>query len=217
VDVDAGAVPGHLRKRRREPGGAAVLQRFDQASFDELERRFDQLLAGERVAHLHGRALVRIVLAQLRAREHGRAADAVAAGRGAVEDDVRADRRRACACDPVSRQQADAHRVDEAVPTVRLVEDRLAADRRHADRVPVMPDSGDRTAEMVVGLGKAQPVEERDRPRAHRHDVSENPADAGRGPLERLDRRGMVVRLDLECDGLALAQVDHAGVLSRTL
>ena len=199
------------------PGGAAVLQRLDEAAFDELERRFDQLLARERVAHLHGRALVRIVLAQLCACEHGRAADPVAAGRGAVEDDVRADRRRARACDPVSRQQADAHRVDEAVVAVRLVEDRLAADGRDADRVPVVADPGDCTAEVVVGLGEAQPVEERDRPRAHRHDVAEDPADAGRGSLERLDRGGMVVRLDLECDGLALAEVDHACVLAGAL
>ena len=69
----------------------------------------------------------------------------------------------------------------------------------------------------MVGLGEAQAVEERDRPRAHRHDVAEDPADAGRGALERLDRGGMVVRLDLECDGLALAEVDHAGVLAGAL
>ena len=80
-----------------------------------------------------------------------------------------------------------------------------------------MADAGDGAAEVVVGLGEAQPVEERDRPRAHRHDVAENPADAGRGALERLDRGGMVVRLDLERDGLALAEVDHAGVLAGAL
>ena len=217
VDVDARAVARHLRERRCEPGGTAVLQRLDEPAFDELERRLDQLLAGERVTHLHGRALVRIVLAELRAREHGRAADSVAAGRGAVEDDMRADRRRARACDPVRRQQADAHRVDEAVVAVRLVEDRLAADGRDADAVAVMADAGNCTAEVVVGLGEAQAVEERDRPRAHRHDVAQDPADAGRGALERLDRRGMVVRLDLEGDGLAVAEVDHAGVLAGAL
>ena len=80
-----------------------------------------------------------------------------------------------------------------------------------------MADAGDGTAEVVVGLAEAQAVEERDRPRAHRHDVAEDPADAGRGPLERLDRGRMVVRLDLEGDGLALAEVDHACVLAGAL
>ena len=92
VDVDAGAVARHLGERGGEPGGAAVLQRLDEPALDELERRLDQLLAGERVADLHGRPLVVRVLAELLAREHGRAADPVAAGRRAVEDDARCPR-----------------------------------------------------------------------------------------------------------------------------
>ena len=74
-------------ERGGEPGRAAVLQRLDEPRLDELDRDLDQLLAGERVADLHGRPLVGVVLAELLAREHGRAADAVAAGRRAVEHD----------------------------------------------------------------------------------------------------------------------------------
>ena len=97
VDVDAGAAARHLGERRGEPGRAAVLQRLDEAALDELEARLDQLLARERVADLDRRPLVRVVLAELLAGEHARAADAVAAGRRAVEDDdvARAARLRA--------------------------------------------------------------------------------------------------------------------------
>ena len=64
---------------------------------------------------------------------------------------------------------------------------------------------------------EAEPVEQRDRPRAHRDDVAEDAADARRRSLERLDRGRVVVALDLERDRLALAEVDHAGVLARPL
>ena len=57
-----------------------------------------------------------------------------------------------------------------------------------ADAVPVVADAGDRAPEVPVGRAEAQPVEQRDRPRAHRDDVAEDAADAGRGALERLDR-----------------------------
>ena len=55
----------------------------------ELDRRLDELLAGERVADLDRRPLVGRRVVELLAREHGGAADPVAAGRRAVEDDER--------------------------------------------------------------------------------------------------------------------------------
>ncbi len=128
------------------PGGAAVLQRLDVAGPDELERDLDELLAGERVADLDGRALVGVVLAQLRAREHRRAADAVAAGRRAVEDDEPPGPARLRRAQPVGLEQPDAHRVDEAVRGVGGVEDGLPADGRHADAVAVVADSRRRPA-----------------------------------------------------------------------
>ena len=100
---------------------------------------------------------------------------------------------------------------------VRVVEHRLAADGRHADRVPVRADPGDRAIEPRIALGEAKPVEQRDRASTHRDDVAQDPADTRRGSLERLDRGGMVVALDLEADRLALAEVDHARVLTWAL
>ena len=87
VDVDAGLAAGHLGERGGEPGRAAVLQRLDEPGLDELERGLDQLLAGERVADLDRRPLLGVALAELLAREHGGAADPVAAGGRAVEDE----------------------------------------------------------------------------------------------------------------------------------
>ena len=95
----------------------------------------------------------------------------------------------------------DAHRVHERVRGVGVVEDGLAADVRDADRVAVVGDPGDGAPEVPVGSAEAQAVEQRDRPRAHRDDVANDPADPGRRSLERLDRARMVVRLDLERDG----------------
>ena len=56
-----------------------------------------------------------------------------------------------------------------------------------------------------------------DRPRAHREDVAQNSADAGRRALEWFDEGRMIVRFDLECDGQTVADIDDAGVFARTL
>ena len=62
---------------------------------------------------------------------------------------------------------------------------------------------------------EAQRVHDRDRPGAHRQDVADDAADAGGRALVRLDVGRVVVRLDLEGDGPAVADVDHAGVLAH--
>ena len=56
---------------------------------------------------------------------------------------------------------------------------------------------------------------ERDRAGAHREDVADDPADAGRRTLVRLDRRRVVVALDADRDRQAVAHVDHTGALAR--
>ena len=121
----------------------------------------------------------------------------------------------------LARREPEAHRVDQAVLLVALLEVDLAADRGHADRVAVVADPGDGVLEQVARalgrgrLAEAQRVEHRDRPRADREHVAQDPADAGGGALERLDRARVVVRLDLEGDREPVADVDRAGVLAR--
>jgi hypothetical protein len=103
---------------------------------------------------------------------------------------------------------------------VHRVEVGLASDVRQPQAVAVERDAGDDAVHHARGIGlvdraEAQLVHDRDRAGAHRDDVAHDAADAGRGALERLDVRRVVVRLHLERDGPALADVDDAGVLAH--
>src|SRR5262249_56666899 len=98
----------------------------------------------------------------------------------------------------------------------------LAADRRAAEAVAVPADARDDAGHELARLGlvelaEAERVEDRDRPRSHREDVAQDAAHAGRGALERLDERGVIVALDLEDDRPAVADVDRARVLTWPL
>ena len=67
----------------------------------------------------------------------------------------------------------------------------------------------------MVGPAEAQRVQVGDRPRAHGEDVAQDAADAGRRALIGLDVARVVVALHLEDRRLAVADVDHAGILAR--
>ena len=151
--------------------------------------------------------------------QHRDAADAVAAGAGAVQDHLVAGAGRLGEVDLLVPHHADAERVDQRVAGVRRVEDRLAADVRQAEAVAVAADARDDPGQHPVGVGgverpEAQRVHHRDRAGAHREDVADDAADAGRRALVGLDVRRVVVRLDLERHGVAVADVDDAGVLA---
>src|SRR5262249_57393350 len=62
-----------------------------------------------------------------------------------------------------------------------------------------------------------QGVEQRDWARPHRDHISEDAADSCRRPLVGLDGAGMVVRLDLEDNRPALADVHSPCVFARAL
>ena len=88
VDVDARPGPiGRLRGRTRDAAGAEVLEALDEPAVDELERRLDEQLLGERVADLDGRSLGRVVIGERRAGEDRRTADPVAPGRRPEQHD----------------------------------------------------------------------------------------------------------------------------------
>ena len=87
VDADAGARPiGRLGRRAGDAGGAEVLQPLDEPALDELERRLDQQLLGERVADLDRGPLRGVVVGERRGGEDRRSPDAVAAGRAPEQD-----------------------------------------------------------------------------------------------------------------------------------
>ena len=221
VDPDARARPVRgLGCGARDPTGAEVLESLDESALDELERCLDQQLLGERVADLHARPLRGVVLAERGAREHGRPADAVASrGRSEQDDEVARAGGRGQG-EPLRLEQPDGHDVDERVALVRGIEHQLAPDRRDPDAVAVAADAAHDPVDEMAGprigrIAEAQRIEDRDRSRAHREDVAQDPADAGRGTLVRLDGARVVVRFDLERDRQAVPDRDDPRVLAR--
>ncbi len=217
LDPDA-ALARHLDRRRGEAGGAHVLDRDDRVRGHQFEARLDQQFLGEGVADLDGRALRFRILAEI-GRGHRRAVDAVAAGLGADIDDRIADPARGRIEDLVLLRDADGHRVDEDVAVIRRVEVHFAADGGDADAIAVaadaVDDAGDQVAHLgMIGPAETQRVEVGDRASAHREDVAQDAADAGRRTLIRLDIGRVVVALHLEDRRLAVADVDHAGILA---
>ena len=115
-------------------------------------------------------------------------------------------------------QHADAQRIHQGVAGVARIEDGFAADVGQAQRVAVAADAPHHTVEHAAGVrgvrgAEPQLVHHRDRPGAHRHDVADDAADTGGRTLVGLDVGRVVVRLDFEGDGPAVADVDDAGVL----
>jgi hypothetical protein len=116
---------------------------------------------------------------------------------------------------------ADTQGVDQRVSRVGWVEGELSTDVGQAKAVAVTPDPshhGRHHPRSVRGIGGAEPqrVDHRDRSGAHRHDVTNDPADPGRCALVRLHIGRMVMRLDLECDRPAVADLDDTGVVPDT-
>ena len=223
LEVRAHAGParrGRLGEGARQARAAEVLDALDEPGVVQLEAGLDEQLLGERVADLHARPARGAVLVEGRRGQHAHAADAVATGLRAQQHDDVADAARGRQLDPVPGQHAEAQRVDERVALVARVEDDLTADVGQSQAVPVAADAGDDAGQHargvgVVGVAEAQRVHDEHRTRAHREDVAHDAADAGRGALVRLDVARVVVRLDLERDGQALADVDDAGVLAH--
>ncbi len=75
----------------------------------------------------------------------------------------------------------------------------------------------------LIGVGprfdgaEAQGVHDGQRPRAHGKDVAQDSPHARRSTLKRLDKRWVIVRLDLEGTSPAVADIDDPGILSRPL
>src|SRR5699024_8355526 len=147
------------------------------------------------------------------------AADNVDAGLGAEEDHLVAGAGGAGQVQVTVAKGADAQCVDQRVALVAVVEDDLATDVGQAQGVAVAADARDDSGQHAGGVRvvdgtEAKGVHHRDRAGAHRHDVADDPADAGGRALVGLDVTRVVVGLDLEGDRPALADVDDAGVLS---
>ena len=162
---------------------------------------------------------------------HGGAVDAVAAGLGAYIDDGVAGAAGLGVEDLVLADQAEREGVDQRVAAVAGLELGFAAEVGDAEAVAVAGDAADHAfddgvvfaAELassgsaLVERAEAERIHDGERARAHGEDVAQNAADAGGRALERLDVAGVIVGFDLEGAGPAVADVDDAGVLARTL
>src|SRR5438552_11888345 len=67
----------------------------------------------------------------------------------------------------------------------------------------------------MIKRTKTQAVHRGDRSRAHRENVSQDAANSGGCTLKWLDKRRMIVRLDLEGCAPAVTDIDDAGVFTR--
>ena len=155
-------------------------------------------------------------------RGHGRAMDAVAAGLRAEIDDFIADPARLGVENLIGLGDAHRHGVDENIAVIARVEIRRAADGRHPKTIAIGADPGDDPRDKMararmIRRAETQQVEAGDRPRAHGEHIAQDAANAGRGPLKRLDVGGVVVALHLEDAGVPIADVDDTGVFARPL
>lgn len=211
----AGAVGRQFAGGAGQSGRAEVLDADDQLLGEGLQGALDEELLLEGVADLDGGTLRRLGVVEGLRGEDRRAADAVAARAGPVQDDLVARARRLRQVDVLVPHDADGTGVDQRVALVAGVEDDLAADVRQTQAVAVAADARDDARQDALGVGvvgraEAQRVDDGHRPGAHRDDVADDAADTGRGTLVGLDVRRVVVRLDLEGDRVALSDVDDS-------
>ena len=120
--------------------------------------------------------------------------------------------------DLVVPQNAQGEGIDQRIALVALVEINLAGHRRNAEAIAVMGDAAHHAREKASHLRigefpEAQGIERRHRPGTHGEDVADDATDTGRRALERFHGARVVVRLDLEGNGHAVAHVDDARVL----
>ena len=148
--------------------------------------------------------------------------DAVAPGFRADIDHRIADARRRTEEDPVLAGDADGHRVDQRIAVIGRMEIDLAADGRHADTIAVAADAAHHAVDdpfrrRIVRAAEPQRIQVGDRTGAHGEDIAQNAADAGGGALVGFDETRVVVALHFEDRREAVADIDHAGVLARSV
>src|SRR5680860_753469 len=211
-------------RRARQSGTAKVLDARDHAGLEQFQGALDEQLLHEGVADLDARAFrgaARSIDASVKGfgREHGHAADAVAAGAGAIQNYLVTCAAGVSEMEVFVAEHADAKRVDKRVAQIGLVEDDLPADVGQAEAVAVAADASHDSGQQAFGVfgvewSQAQRIHDGDGAGTHGKDVPDDAANAGGRALIGLDVAGMVVRLDLERDGVSLADVNDAGILA---
>ena len=211
----------HLGGGAGDARGTHVLHAHDRGGLGQFQGGFEEQLFLERIAHLHRRQVFGAFLRDVLGRER-RALDAVLAGRRPHNVHWVARARSCGGNDLVGLQNAHRHRVHEGVHLVALVEEHFAAHDGHPEAVAVVANALDHPFQQPLGawvaqVAKAQAVQLGDGTRTHGEDVAVDAADPRRRALVRLDGRGVVVALNLECATQPIADVDDAGILFASL
>src|ERR1035437_5948047 len=225
-DFDADfAAAAHLAGGAGQTGGAHILNTDDGAGLHGFEAGFEEKFLHEGIAHLHVGALLLGLFGEL-GRGHGGAVNAVAAGARADVDHGVADARRLGVEHVFLAADAEGEDVDQRVAVIAGFEDALAAHGGDAEAVAVVRDAGHDAADdaavarpgrQVIQAAEAQRIHHGDGARAHGEDVAQDAADAGGGALQGFDEAGVIVRLDLEGDDVAAADIDDAGIFAGAL
>src|ERR1700674_1012131 len=236
-NFDPGTAPrAHLAGRAGQPGSAHVLYSHDRARLHRFEAGFKQQFLEKWVSDLNIGPLRFRSFAELLAR-HSRSVDTVAPRLGA---DINYRIPLACRApikNLVAADQPESERVHQSIAGVARLELHLTSKVGNAETVAVRSDARDHSLHnrvtlvnlslcsagaLVRVLGslnrpKPQRVHHRHRPRAHGKNVAQNSADASGRSLKWFDKRRMIVRLDFERAGPAVANVNDTGIFPRPL
>ena len=153
VEFDARAtLVRHFAGRGGEPGRTHVLDADDGVRRHEFEAGFEQQLFGERITDLDGGALFLGGIVEL-GRGHRGPVNAVAARLGSDIDNRIARTLRGRQEDLVGLGETHAHRVDEYVAVIGLVEVHFAGDRWYAHAIAIAANARNDSRHKVLRLG----------------------------------------------------------------
>ena len=224
VEVDLHtAVTGccQLRRRTGQARATEVLNTDNDTSLVQIQAAFGELLLSERVAYLHSGEFALGAGFEGIGGQHRHTADAIEARAGTEEHDLVAQAGGKRQLQVLHLQRTHTQGVDQWVGGVRLIEDSLATNVRQAQAIAVPADTGHDTGQhslRVGGVGRSETklIHHRNWACTHRHNVADDTANTRRSALVGFNVAGVIVGFHAEGHGIAVANIDHAGVLTDT-
>ena len=217
------AAAGGFAGGTSQAGAAEILNADDEPGVEQFETGLDETLLLIGVAHLHTRALlsVSLFIGETSRGEHAHTTDAIATGGGTEQHGEIAHAGGLAEHETLGGQQTETQHIHQRIAHIGGVEHGLATHVGHTHRVAVTGHAthdalGDPTAARVIERTETQRIHQRDRSGAHGEDVAQDAANARGRPLIGLNGRRMVVALDTNGGGDAVAHIDHTGVLAGT-
>ena len=119
--------------------------------------------------------------------------------------------------DAVALDQPHGHGIDQGIAGIGLIEIHFAGYGGDAEGVTVVANPAHDAVNQIAnpgifGISESKGVERRDGSGAHGENITKDTADTGGRSLIGLDGRGVIMRLDFEDHGQAVADINRAGV-----